>query len=152
MDKRFQDVIKTMEELISKSGQVQKQIEEKFIKVKDFQTELDGKMDSVNSEVKQAMDRAKYLSESLHNEYKSKIDEFIKVIEGKSKEILEIYSELENMRKMKQEYKTELNKIAEDHRLVIEELKKSQSEAFNASLIGKIGKKINRFMEGGKNK
>jgi len=148
-----------MEELISKSDHVQKQIEEQFLKVKDVQLELDKKLADLNSSIGQAISKFKTSSDQIHSdaknmfdgersqmdqamsnidntlqalqeEYKNKIDNLIKSTDGKSKEILGIYSELETIRKIQKDAAAEFGNISDDHKKVIEEFKKHQTVVF----------------------
>jgi len=152
MDKRFQKVIERMEELISKNSQVQKNIEQEFVKVKNVQDEINKKLDTLNYTISQAIGEFKASSLSLHEESENKVNGLINSINDKSKEIFEIHSELDNLRKIQENAKNEFRNIAEDHKKVIEEFKKEQSERFKDSLVGKMGKQINRFIKDRKTK
>jgi len=167
MDERFTLLIEKMELLTEQADRVQKEIENKFASVSQTQQEIDGKVAEINLDIKSitedfvsgAESLKKQLSEdsegkieemssflsnaeSLLNEtnarYEKNVEALVLTVSEKSKEIFEIYDELEAMRSAQDKFKHFLEDSKKEFSVALNKLNKEYREVMGKYDFTKI--------------
>jgi len=167
MDERFDKVINKMDEQTEKAVDVQEKVSALFGDVKKTQKEIDGKVDKIKKElektfinfekesktvfddIKSKFDKQKIGADeaisdalgklkSLQDDYEGKVKNLITSIDEKSKEILKIYNELENIKIVQQEAATSFGEIADTQKELISDFKEKSTELLSNSDIGNL--------------
>ena len=167
MDERFDKVINKMDEQTEKAVDVQEKVSALFGDVKKTQKEIDGKVDKIKKElektfinfekesktvfddIKSKFDKQKIGADeaisdalgklkSLQDDYEGKVKNLITSIDEKSKEILKIYDELENIKKVQHEAATSFGEIANTQKELISDFKEKSTELLSNSDIGNL--------------
>ena len=123
-----------------------------FYEIKKTQDDIDGRVDEVNLELEKTLNNFEKKSEkvfndiksefdeqksgavvatnnasdklaSLQKEYEEKVKDLIGSIDGKSEEILKIYDELENIKKIQQEAVKTFGEISDNQKELIADFK-----------------------------
>ena len=174
MDKRFEKVIKKMDKQTDTEVELQNQVSSLFKDIKNTQNDIDTKVDKVNLELERTLNNFEKESEkvfnniksefekqkltaydvttnvsdklsSLQNEYLGKVKVLIKSIDEKSKEILKIYDELENIKKIQQEAANTFGEIADNQKKLISDFKEKTAKLISESDISSIIKIVESF-------
>lgn len=167
MDKRFDKVINKMDEQTEKAVEVQEKVSALFGDVKKTQKDIDGKVDDITQELEKTLTNFEKESKtvfddiksefdkqqtgadeavsdalgklkSLQDDYEGKVKNLITSIDEKSKEILKIYDELENIKKVQQEAATSFGEIADTQKELISDFKEKSTELLSNSDIGNL--------------
>lgn len=167
MDERFDKVINKMDEQTEKAVEVQEKVSALFGDVKKTQKDIDGKVDDITQELEKTLTNFEKESKtvfddiksefdkqqtgadeavsdalgklkSLQDDYEGKVKNLITSIDEKSKEILQIYDELENIKKVQQEAATSFGEIADTQKELISDFKEKSTELLSNSDIGNL--------------
>ncbi|MBC8213224.1 MAG: hypothetical protein H8E71_01075 [Candidatus Marinimicrobia bacterium] len=167
MDERFDKVINKMDEQTEKAVEVQEKVSALFGDVKKTQKDIDGKVDDITQELEKTLTNFEKESKtvfddiksefdkqqtgadeavsdalgklkSLQDDYEGKVKNLITSIDEKSKEILKIYDELENIKKVQQEAATSFGEIADTQKELISDFKEKSTELLSNSDIGNL--------------
>ena len=192
MDERFTLLIEKMELLTERADEVQKEIENKFVSVSQTQQEIDGKMGEINLEIKTItkdfvsnaesltkqlvensdnkigemdsfLTKAESLLKETNAKYQKNVEALVLSVSDKSKEIFEIYDELESMRSAqtafqlfledsKKQFTVDLNTLNSEYREVMKknnfnELVSQMNDLYDR--IGKLEKHAHKHSFGG---
>jgi hypothetical protein len=176
MDERFTLLIEKMELLTERADQVQKEIENKFVSVSQTQQEIDGKVAEINLDIKSITEDfvsgaeslkkqlaedsegkikevSSFLSnaESLLNEtntkYQKNVEALVLTVIEKSKEIFEIYDELEAMRSAQTEFKLFLESSKSEFSVALNKLNKEYREKVEAHDFSRINEDVDDLFE-----
>ena len=167
MDERFNKVINKMDEQTEKTVEIQEKVSALFGDVEKTQKEIDGKVDKITKElektftnfekesktvfddIKSEFDKQKTGADeavsdalgklkSLQDDYEGRVKNLITSIDEKSKEILKIYDELENIKKVQQEAATAFGELADTQKELISNFKEKSTELLSNSDIGNL--------------
>ena len=167
MDERFDKVINKMDEQTEKAVEVQEKVSALFGDVKKTQKDIDDKVDDITQELEKTLTNFEKESKtvfddiksefdkqqtgadeavsdalgklkSLQDDYEGKVKNLITSIDEKSKEILKIYDELENIKKVQQEAATSFGEIADTQKELISDFKEKSTELLSNSDIGNL--------------
>ncbi len=174
MDERFKKVINKMDDQTKKAVDLQKQISSLLADVKKTQKDIDGKVDKVNFElektlsnfekeaadvfdgIKSEFEKQKagaddVVSDSvgkldtLQKKYESQVKDLIGSIDEKSSEILKIYDELENIKKIQHEAVKTFGEISDNQKELIADFKEKTIKLISESNIGNVIKVVESF-------
>jgi|TARA_B100000959_G_C14868519_1_gene577345 uncharacterized coiled-coil DUF342 family protein len=174
MDERFDKVINKMDEQTEKAVELQKHVSSLFYEIKKTQDDIDGRVDEVNLELEKTLNNFEKKSEkvfndiksefdeqksgavvatnnasdklaSLQKEYEEKVKDLIGSIDGKSEEILKIYDELENIKKIQQEAVKTFGEISDNQKELIADFKEKTIKLISESDIGNVIKVVESF-------
>ena len=167
MDERFDKVINKMDEQTEKAVEVQEKVSALFGDVEKTQKDIDGKVDKITEglektftnfekesktifdDIKSEFDKQKTGADkavsdalgklkSLQDDYEGRVKNLITSIDEKSKEILKIYDELENIKKVQQEAATAFGELADTQKELISNFKEKSTELLSNSDIGNL--------------
>jgi hypothetical protein len=176
MDERFTLLIEKMELLTERADQVQKEIENKFTSVSQTQQEIDGKVEEINLDIKSITEEfvsgadllkkqlaevstgkieemSSFLTnaESLLNEtntkYQKNVEALVLSVSEKSKEIFEIYDELEAMRSAHTEFKLFLESSKSEFSVALNKLNKEYRKKMKEHDITQINESVDDLVE-----
>jgi len=176
MDERFTLLIEKMELLTERADRVQKEIENKFASVSQTQQEIDGKVEEINLDIKTITEEfvtsaellknqlaevsagkieemSSFLTnaESLLNEtnakYQKNVEALVLTVSEKSKEIFEIYDELEAMRSAQTEFKLFLESSKGEFSLALNKLNKEYREKMEAHDFSQISEDVDDIFD-----
>jgi hypothetical protein len=176
MDERFTLLIEKMELLTERADQVQKEIENKFASVSQTQQEIDGKVEEINLDIKSITDEfisgtdslkkqlaedshgkieevSSFLSnaESLLNEtnakYQKNVEALVLNVSEKSKEIFEIYDELEAMRSAQTEFNSFLEESKKQFTVALNTLNSEYREVMKKNNFKELVSQMNDFYD-----
>ena len=174
MDKRFENAIIKMESLSGKAKELQENVTAQFAKVQKDQDIIDTKLIKVNKEIEKALDsfqketemKIKYHNDSIEklksdsdksfesisevtqkvqDDYSERINKLIKSINNKSKEILKIYDELDNIKRIQKDAIKTFGKLADEHKELMEGFNEKTKKIVKESDMGNLIEIISKF-------
>jgi hypothetical protein len=170
MDKKFDNVIIKMEDLITRSSELQVNIQKSFSKVSKTQNEIDNKIININEELAKTFKKMSTESENLfskikediavkntefsevkkkfehllndlHDTYNKKVDALVSSINERSDKVLTIFNELEKIKQIQQEAKDSFKAMSEEQQNIINTLKE-QNTGIEKDTIMKLKKQV----------
>jgi len=171
MDKRFEEVIEKLEKQSSIAEDTSNQLEKVFIKVADTQLKTNKTLEEIKINLKRVLDdfntQAKIqieenikdinsikktgittneelsdLGKQINDDYKIRIENLIESIKNKSTEILKIYDELEDIKKIKKDSETILKNTILKQENIINQFKIKSNEVLGDLNFSKIAEKL----------
>jgi hypothetical protein len=171
MDKRFEEVIEKLEKQSSIAEDTSNQLEKVFIKVADTQLKTNKTLEEIKINLKRVLDdfntQAKIqieenikdinsikktgittneelsdLGKQINDDYKIRIENLIESIKNKSTEILKIYDELEDIKKIKKDSEIILKNTILKQENIINQFKIKSNEVLGDLNFSKIAEKL----------